>query len=61
MKNIIQFSLMVVLMLQISNCTNYSTKQENEIIANKWQSLQTLDDLIKTVFGGNRANLDGFE
>jgi hypothetical protein len=40
MKNFIQFSLMLVLMLQFSNCTNHSTKQENEIIANKWQALQ---------------------
>ena len=31
-------------MLQFSSCTNYSNKQENEIIANKWQSLQTLNE-----------------
>jgi DUF1680 family protein len=35
---------MLVLMSQFSNCTNHSAKQENEIIANKWKSLQTLDE-----------------
>ncbi len=44
MKNFIKISLMLVLMLQFSNCTNHSTKQENEIITNKWQSFNTLDE-----------------
>lgn len=47
MKVFIKFSLMLVLMLQFSNCINYSTKQENEIIANKWQALQTIDEGLK--------------
>jgi len=44
MKNIIQFLLIAVLMLQLTNCKNYSTKEENKIIPNKWQPLQTLDE-----------------
>jgi len=54
MKNYIQFLLMIVLMLQLTSCTNYSTKQENEIIANKWQSFNTVDE---SGLLGERVNL----
>jgi len=41
---LIQFFLMVVLMLQFSNCTKYSSSQENGIIQNNWHSLETVDE-----------------
>ena len=44
MKIYIQFSLILALMLQLTNCKNVPTEQKNDIIQNKWQSFNTLDE-----------------
>ena len=54
MKNFIQFSLILALMLQFTNCKNVSKEQKNDIIQNKWQSFHTVDE---SGLLGERVNL----
>jgi len=44
MKKSFTFLLIIAVMMQLTACKNAATEQKNEIIQNKWQSLETVDE-----------------